>query len=316
MSKYISQRLLLLGPTLLGVSVIIFGLLRLMPGDVATTLLSEGGNYSPEAAQRLRHQLRLDDPVLKAYPRWIGDVLTGNFGKSLYTGRPVIADLKKRLPVTAELATLTLLLSMATGMTIGAAAALGRGRRIDGIIRVLISLGLALPTFLTGTLLIVLPARWFGYVPQATYVSFWAGPLSHLRIMLAPVLALSLFSWASVAKMTRTSLLDVLRMDYVRTARAKGLSERVLLIRHALRNALIPVITIFGLQLGNALAGAVIVENIFGIPGMGNLIINAAERRDYTIVQAGVLIIAAWVAIVNLLIDLTYAVINPSIGKS
>jgi peptide/nickel transport system permease protein len=310
--RYVVRRLLLALPTLFLVSVIVFALMRFMPGDVATRMV-EGHAYAPTLAA-LRADLGLDRPVHVQYLDWIGGiVLRGDFGKSYWTRQPILDEFVRRFPVTLELALLTIVVSVVLGVLIGIVSAARQDSASDYIGRVLAILALSVPYFGLAVLVVVLPSIYFKWTPVWTYVAFTTDPLENLKIMLVPALVFGVTRAGPIMRIMRSALLDVMRQDYIRTASAKGLGERPIVLRHALKNALIPVISLIGLQMPLYIGGSVIIEAIFRLPGVGLFFFEALSRLDYPVVQSVNLIIAAMVVGLNLLIDLSYAFLDPRI---
>jgi len=303
-------------PTVVGVALIVFFLLRFAPGDVADLLLAETqAANDPEVEAKIREDLGLDGSPLEQFIRWSGQVLQGDLGTSYYSARPVGDDLSERLPVTVQLGLMGLALSVLVGIPIGAISALRQDDWADYLLRGGAILFLSVPTFWLALLVLQTGREWFGWAPPARYVDLWDDPAQNLYIMITPAIILGIGLAAVQARYFRAQMLEVLRQDYIRTARAKGLHGRVVLIRHAFRNASIPVITIIGLQVPVAITGTIILEQIFLIPGVGRLLIDAARRADYPIVQAITLVIAIATVFVNLLIDLSYGVLDPRIRE-
>jgi peptide/nickel transport system permease protein len=310
--RYVLRRVALALPTLFLVSVIVFLMLRLMPGDVATRMV-EGHAYAPTLAA-LRHDLGLDRPVHVQYLDWLtGIVLRGDFGRSYWTRQPILDELVRRFPVTLELALLTILVSVVIGIAVGIVSAARQDSPADYIGRVLAILALSVPYFGLAVVVVVVPSIWFRWTPVWTYVAFSVDPLANLKIMAVPALVFGVTRAGPIMRIMRSSLLDVLRQDYIRTAWSKGLSERRIVVRHALRNALNPVISLIGLQIPLYIGGSVIIEAIFRLPGVGLFFFDALSKLDYPVVQSVNLIVAALVVGLNLLIDLTYAVLDPRI---
>jgi peptide/nickel transport system permease protein len=313
MHKYIIRRLLLAIPVLLLASLIVFGLMRVMPGDALTALMAESGNVSARELQKLRKDLGLDLPYYEQYLIWLWQMVSLNPGYSIFTSEPIPVALKKSIPVTIELALLAMILGLVIAIPIGVLSATQQDKATDYVGRLVAISGLSLPDFWLGTLVITFAAIWFGWIPPLGYVSVWESPWTNLQQFLLPAAVLGFRLSAATMRMTRSTLLEVLREDYVRTAWAKGLGERVIIYKHALKNALIPVVTIIGGQLGTLLAGTVIVETIFALPGMGRLTVEAILYRDYPIVQTNVMLVAGTLVTLNLLVDLTYAWLDPRI---
>ncbi|HWN13825.1 MAG TPA: ABC transporter permease [Candidatus Dormibacteraeota bacterium] len=312
MKRYVLRRVLLAVPTLFLVSVMVFALMRFMPGDVATRMV-EGHAYAPTLAA-LRHDLGLDRPVHTQYLDWIGGiVLRGDFGHSYWTRQPILDEFGRRFPVTLELALLTILVSVVLGVVIGIVSAARQDSAADYLGRVLAILALSVPYFGLAVLVVVLPSIYFKWTPVWTYVAFTVDPLENLKIMLVPALVFGVTRAGPVMRIMRSALLDVLRQDYIRTAWSKGLAERPIILCHALKNAMIPVISLIGLQMPLYIGGSVIIESIFRLPGVGLFFFEALTRLDYPVVQSVNLIIAAMVVGLNLLIDLSYAFLDPRI---
>lgn len=312
MKPYVLRRLALAVPTLFLVSVLVFALMRMMPGDVATRMV-EGHAYAPTLAA-LRHDLGLDRPVHVQYLDWIGGiVLRGDFGRSYWTRQPILEEFVRRFPVTLELALLTILVSVVIGITVGVMAAVRQDTAADYIGRVLSILALSIPYFGLAVVVVVLPSIYFKWTPVYTYVRFTVDPLENLKIMLVPALVFGVTRAGPIMRIMRSALLDVLRQDYIRTAWSKGLSERAIVLRHALKNAMIPVISLVGLQMPLYIGGSVIIESIFRLPGVGLFFFEALGKLDYPVVQSVNLIIAAMVVGLNLAIDLSYAFLDPRI---
>ena len=313
MYKYTLRRFMLAVPVLLLSSLIVFGLMRVMPGDALTALMGESGNIGEKELQKLRHDLRLDLPYYEQYLLWLWQMVSLRPGDSIFTGEPITTSLAKSIPVTLELAALAMILGLAVAIPIGVLSATRQDSAPDYVGRVVAVSGLSLPDFWLGTLVITFAAIWFHWIPAIGYVSFWESPLRNLQQFLLPAAVLGYRLAAATMRMTRSTVLEVLREDYVRTAWAKGLEGRIVVYKHALKNALIPVVTIVGGQLGVLLAGTVIVETIFALPGMGRLTVEAILFRDYPVVQTNVMLVAGTLVTLNLLVDLTYAWLDPRI---
>jgi peptide/nickel transport system permease protein len=310
--QYVLRRAVLAVPTLFLVTVIVFGMMRLMPGDVVTRMV-EGHAYAP-TLDALRKDLGLDRPIYVQYVEWIGNILLrGDFGRSYWTRQPIWDEFARRFPVTLELAVLTILVSVAIGILVGIVSAVRQDSAADYVGRVFSILALSVPYFGLAVLVVVLPSILFKWTPVWTYVSLTADPLSNLKIMIVPALIFGVTRAGPIMRIMRSALLDVLRQDYIRTAWSKGLSERAIVLRHALKNALIPVITLVGLQMPLYIGGSVIMEAIFRLPGVGLFFFEALTRLDYPVVQSVNLIIAALVVGLNLAIDLAYAFLDPRI---
>jgi peptide/nickel transport system permease protein len=313
MHKYIIRRFLLAIPVLLLSSLIVFGLMRVMPGDALTALMAESGNVSERELQKLRKDLGLNLPYYEQYLIWLWQMVSLNPGYSIFTSEPIPVALKRSIPVTIELALLAMILGLVIAIPVGVLSATRQDKPSDYVGRLVAISGLSLPDFWLGTLVITFAAIWFSWIPPLGYASVWESPWTNLQQFLLPAAVLGFRLSAATMRMTRSTLLEVLREDYVRTAWAKGLGERVIIYKHALKNALIPVVTIVGGQLGTLLAGTVIVETIFALPGMGRLTVEAILYRDYPIVQTNVMLVAGTLVTLNLLVDLTYAWLDPRI---
>ena len=316
MHKYVIRRLLLSVPVLLLSSLIVFGLMRVMPGDALTALMGESGNVSPKDLQKLRMDLGLDRPYHEQYAIWVWQMVSLDPGLSIFTSEPIPVALKKAIPVTLELATLAIILGLSIAIPVGVLSATRQDTMSDYAGRVVAVSGLSMPEFWIGTLVITFAAIWFNWIPPIGYVSLWDSPWKNLQQFLVPAAILGFRLSAATMRMTRSTVLEVLREDYVRTAWAKGLAGKIVVYKHALKNALIPVVTIVGGQLGTLLAGTVVVETIFALPGMGRLTVEAILYRDYPIVQTNVMLVAATLVTLNLIVDLTYAWLDPRIRYS
>ncbi len=314
MSRYVLRRLLLLAPTLLGISVLVFALMRLIPGDVVQVMLGTEAQLGPEQRETLYRLLGLDASLPVQYLRWLGALLRGDLGVSLRTAEPVAAIIAGRLPVTLELAVLAAALSWTVAVPLGVLAALRR-RGLPALVAHVIGLvGLSVPSFWLATMLLLVTSLYFRWQPAgAEWVSPFRAPLTNAQQVLLPVLSLSGALVAVVMRMTRSAMLEVLGQDYIRTARAKGVAEPGVLVRHASKNAAIPVVTVMGVQVGYLLGGAVVVEVIFGLPGLGWMILNGIYQRDYPVVQGGVLFVGVLFVLVNLAVDVAYAYLDPRI---
>lgn len=311
MTQYVARRVLAIVPVLFGISVLVFVLVHLIPGDVAQILL--GTQATQEQIETLRRTYGLDRPLPLQYADWLSHVVRGDFGVSLRTSRPVLPDLVSRFGVTVQLTMLSMLIALLVAIPLGVASAANRGRRSDAISRVVALLGLSIPNFWLGTMLILFVSVVLKWLPPPGFVSLLDNPWLAIQTLILPSLALGTAVAAFIMRMVRSSLLEVLRQDYIRTAHAKGLGEQVVLYRHALKNAFIPVLTVIGVQIGYLLGGAVIIESIFSLPGMGRFLLDSINNRDYSIVQGGVLFIALIFSVVNLLVDLVYGWLDPRI---
>ncbi len=311
--RYLIRRLLAGFAGLVGVSVVIFILVRLLPGDIVDILAGTEGRVSPEQRQAVLREFGLDQPWPVQYVLWVRNMVTGNFGWSFRTGQPVGTLLASRLPLTIELAILSVAGSIMIGLPLGILAATFRDRRAQLATQLLGLAGLSVPGFWVAMILIIVASFGFGWLPPLIFVKPWENPWLNLQQMALPALSLSLGLGAVLLRMTRSALLEVLGEEYVKVARAKGLAERAVVLRHALRNALIPVVTVIGLQLGYLLGGVVITEQVFGLPGIGWTLINAVYQRDYPVVQGAVMLIAVSFMALNLLVDLVYTAVDPRI---
>ncbi|SER17345.1 peptide/nickel transport system permease protein [Faunimonas pinastri] len=302
------KRLALIVYTLLIVSVVVFGITQVLPGDAAQSVLGE--NATPAALAALRVKLGLDQPVLVQFAHWLGGVLHGDFGTSIRTGQPVGPMMFTALGRSLILTVLSLALMLVIAVPLGILAALRRGRAADVGVGLISYLGVSVPEFVTATVLLIVLADWLQLLPATGYVPLAEHPIEGLKHLVLPVLTVSLVLVAHVSRMVRSEMVDVLHSDYVRAARLKGLPERVVLVRHALRNALIPVVTIVALDVGYVLGGIIVVEEIFALPGIGRQLIVAIESRDLPAIQAGALIMAATYAVANLIADMVCALLD------
>jgi peptide/nickel transport system permease protein len=313
-TRYVVRRVFQVVPVVFGLSVAVFLMLRLIPGDVVDVILGTEGAASPERLAQIRRMFGLDRPYHEQYLDWAGGIVTGDFGRSIRTSRPILPDILARFPVTLQLTGLAMLVSLALAIPLGVLSAVRRYTRADTLVRVIGLLGLSIPNFWLATMLILFVSTyWRGVLPTSGYVYPSQDLLGSFRSVLLPALALGAANMAILMRMTRSSMLEVLRQEYVTTARAKGLVERAVVYRHTLRNALIPVITVAGVQVGYLLGGAIIVEQIFSLPGVGTLILNGITQRDYPVVQAGVMFVATSFVLVNLAVDILYAYLDPKI---
>jgi peptide/nickel transport system permease protein len=313
MYKYVLRRGFMAVPVLVLSSLIVFGLMRVMPGDALTALMAESGYVGDKEIKKLRKDLGLDLPYYQQYAMWVWQMVSLNPGDSIFTNEPIPVALKKAIPVTLELATLAMILGLAIAIPVGIISATRQDTASDYVGRVVAVSGLSVPDFWLGTLAITFAALWFHWIPPIGYVSLWESPWRNLQQFLLPAAVLGFRLSAATMRMTRSTVLEVLREDYVRTAWAKGLAGRIVVYKHALKNALIPVVTIVGGQLGVLLAGTFVVEVIFALPGMGRLTVEAILYRDYPVVQTNVMLVAGTLVTLNLLVDMTYAWLDPRI---
>jgi peptide/nickel transport system permease protein len=302
-------------PTLLGAVTLIFVLMRLLPGDVALYILGSGesSEVNKQALQQIRQDLGLDQPLIVQYGQWLWGAVRMDFGNSYWTRQPVIEELKRRYPITANLAVMSLLVGTLIAIPIGVLSAVRQDTLADYAARIFVISGLSLPNFWLAILIILGLVHYFRWLPPLDYAPFWVDPWLNLKQLAFPALATGYRLSAIGARMTRSSILEVLRDDYVRTARAKGLQEYVIVLKHALRNALLPVVTIIGLELLTLFGGLVVIETVFTIPGIGRYLVDAITHRDYPSVQALVFVISLFVVTVNLLVDIVYGFLDPRI---
>jgi len=305
------RRLLSAIPVLFIVSLISFGLMRLIPGDPAASIA--GPSATPAQIDQLRRDLGLDEPLLMQLVHYYQGLLQGDFGKSLLLGKGVLAATLERLPVTIGLSLYALVLTLLIGVTSGIIAALRQNTWIDQVAMMIAMLGISIPNFFLGLLMIIFFAVQLGWLPSGGYVPFSQDPLGWLRSTTMPAISLALLQAGLLARITRSGMLEVLRQDYVRTARAKGLPERQVILKHALANALIPIVTVVGIIISLLLSGAVVTEALFSLPGMGQLLTQAVLSRDYPMVQGGLLLVTTFLVVVNILVDILYALIDPRV---
>ena len=311
MREYLLKRVLLIVPTLFLVSILVFMLMHMRSGDVVIQML-EGYAYA-ETVEALRRELGLDKPLHEQYLAWMGGVLQGDLGRSLWTKEPILLEFARRFPVTLELTFLTILVSVTFGIGVGMLSAVRQETWIDYLGRVVAILALAVPYFWLAILVVVLPAIYWRWTPLWTYVPLSTDALENLKIMIFPALVFGVSRAGPIMRITRSAMLEVQRQDYIRTAWAKGLPERSVILRHAIKNALIPVVSIIGLQIHFYLGGTVIIESIFRLPGMGSFFFEALIRRDFPVVQSVNLIVASFALLLNLMVDFSYAYLDPRI---
>ena len=314
MWRYVLQRLLALIPVVFIVSIVTFAFIHLLPGDPVVALMGpEAGNASPERIQARRHELGLDRALVVQYVDWVGSAVRGDLGVSAVTNQKVSEALSDRFPVTLHLALASLLVAVIIAVPAGITSAYRRNTPLDRVLTILALTGVAMPSFWLGILLILLFAVQFQWLPPSGFVSITTDPLECLRHLVLPAIALGTVQSAVIMRQVRSSLLEVLREDYVRTARAKGLNERKVIAGHALRNAMLPVVTVVGIQVSALLGGSVVVETVFAMPGLGRYAVDAIFIRDYPVVQAVVLVTALIVVLSSLMTDLSYALLDPRI---
>ncbi len=311
--RYLARRALWTVVALLGVSVLIFFLVRLLPGNIVDIIAGTEGQLSRAQRTAVLREFGLDRPLPVQYVLWLGNMLRGELGWSFRTGQPVAALILSRVPLTVELALLAILGVAFVAIPRGVAASVSRSLRVRTLVQFVGVLGLSMPNFWIAILLIIGASSLFGWLPAIIFVSPWSDPWTNLQQMFLPVLSLALGLSAVVVRMTRSSMLEVLGQDFIRVARAKGLSTRAVLLRHTLRNALVPIVTVLGLQTGFLLGGVVITEQIFGLPGLGWTLLNGVYQRDYPVVQGTVMVFAVTFVLVNLLVDLLYTCLDPRI---
>jgi len=310
-SGYLIRRFFLMLVTLFGISVVIFVMLRLVPGNITDIIFDSAGFVNPKQKQRIERELGLDQPIVTQYARWIGGLARGDLGYAYVSEKPAIREIAPRIPVTAKLAGLALVFSTLIGVTLGVLSAVRQDTTLDYVLRVVSLSGLSLPSFWLGLLILMACVQWFGWIPiyRSTPESFW----KELGLLAIPAAAVGFRSSALVMRLTRSSMLEVLRQDYVRTARAKGASERSVNYRHALANALLPVVTIVGIEAAFLIGGLIVTETVFNIPGVARFLVEAIRWRDYPIVQNLVMFIALVVVLVNFIVDMLYVALDPRI---
>ncbi|MCB4919506.1 ABC transporter permease [Brucella intermedia] len=313
--NYLTRRLLTFPLVMLGVSILVFVAIRLVPGDSITAMLgTEAGLLTPEQRQALAQYFGIDQSWTTQYWRWLGDVLQGNLGVSVTFGKPVLTVILERFPLTLQLASMSMFIALLVGLPAGVYAATRNEKISDLAVRIFAMIGQSTPSFVLGLLFIYILSAGFGVLPaMGEFTPFWVNPWQNFLQMILPALTLGFAFAASVTRISRSAMLDVLSDDYVRTARSKGASARSVIWRHALPNALIPVVTLSGVEFGYLLGGAVLVEQIYALPGLGRMVLDAILQRDYALVQGSILFIAFNFMIVNLLVDLLYVALDPRI---
>jgi peptide/nickel transport system permease protein len=312
MGRYVVHRILLMIPTLFGVAVLVFFLLRLAPGDPVQVMM-EGANVPQHVIDAERARLGLDQPPHVQFVRWFGDVLRGDFGVSMWTGRPVMYEIGIRLELSLQVAIMATLLAILLAVPLGTLAAIFRDTWIDHAVRVFSIAGLAVPSFWLGMIIILLLLTYFAWIPPLTFTPFFEDPWRNLSQLIWPALAVGYRYSAVAMRMMRSSILEVLQEDYVRTARAKGVYERLVVARHAMRNAMLPVVTVIGLEFAFLIGGLVVTEQVFNLNGIGRLFVHAVARGDYNMIQALVLLVAVFFVLINFVIDMLYALLDPRI---
>ena len=319
MRAYVIKRLLLFVPTLLLVSILAFSIMRILPGDPAVVILvgeSGEGHFTEEELNALRKRLGTDKPLHEQYGRWIWGVVQLDFGESFWRNRPVTEDLKFRFPVTLQLTIMAVIMSLIVAVPIGVLSAVRQDTWADHGSKIFTVTGVAMPSFWVGILVVFMLSEVFSWVPPLGYAFLWEEPVKNLKQLVFPAIALGYFNLAFTARVTRSAMLEVMREDYIRTARAKGLRELIVLMRHALKNAVLPVITVSGFQFAALLGGAVLIEKVFLVPGIGQSLLEAINHRDFNVIQAIIMVSATIILALNLVIDLLYGWINPRVRYS
>ena len=315
MLRYLIHRLMLMIPTLIGVAILVFFLLRLMPGDpVATMLMGDGGaNVPAHVLEAERARLGLDKPIYVQFLKWFGGVLQGDFGYSMWTGKSVVHEIGIRLELSMQVAVMATILAILLALPLGTLSAIYKDTWIDHSIRMFSIAGLAVPSFWLGMIIILLLLNYFSWIPPLTFTPFFEDPWLNLTQLIWPALAVG-YRYSSVAtRMMRSSILEVMQEDYIRTARAKGVFERLVIARHAMRNAMLPVVTVIGLEFAFLIGGLVVTEQVFNLNGIGKLFVQAVARGDYTLIQGLVLLVAVFFVLINFVIDLMYGFLDPRI---
>lgn len=314
MRQYLLKRILVVIPTLLGVAVLIFLLMRVVPGDIAELKhAGEGGAVSKEVIQKERELLGLDKPLGHQFGAWLWDLFRGDFGVSMWTGRPVLYEISIRFQLSLQVALMATSLAVLLSIPLGTLAALKQDTWVDYVIRVFSIAGLATPSFWLGIIMILSLLVFFGWLPPMEYSPFWENPWANLSQLIWPTLAIGYRYSAMIMRMTRSSVLEVLREDYIRTARAKGLKEKLIVIRHALKNAMLPVVSVIGLELAFLIGGMVVTEQVFNLNGLGRLLVQSIEQRDYTMPQSLVLLTAVFFILMNFIADILFAWLDPRV---
>ena len=315
MRQYALKRIGLIIPTVLLVTIIVFTVMRLIPGDPALVILSEGdASFTQEELEALRKELGTNRPIVTQYLEWVGGLAVGDLGESYWRrGTDVWTLLGPRIPITIQLAVMAIVIAVVFAVPLGVVSAIKPDSVLDYAARIITMGGISLPTFFAGILVVLLLSRGFGWLPPLGYSDIWEDPWTNLRQMFLPALALGFYDMAFIARVTRSSMMEIIREDYMRTARAKGLAERIVLVRHGLKNAVLPILTISGWQFGRLFGGTVIIERIFQVPGIGQLLIETVFQRDFPTIQAIIIVVAVSIVIINLLVDLLYGLLDPRI---
>ena len=315
MGRYTVKRIALFIPTVLLVTLIAFVVMRVIPGDPAIAILEgdSGGQYSMQDLADLRAKLGTDRAIAVQYLEWIGGVVKGDFGDSLWFESSVMTELGDRIPVTVELAILSIIMAVVVAVPLGIVSAIRPDSPVDYAARIFTLVGIVIPNFLVAVFMMLILLLVFNWLPSLGYVDLWDDPVRNLTQLFFPALALALYEMAFIARVTRSSMMEIIREDYMRTARSKGLTEVVVLFRHGLKNAILPILTISGWQFGRLFGGTVVIETIFLIPGMGRILIEAVQHRDLPLLQAGIVIIGMAIVTINLMVDLLYGWLDPRI---
>jgi peptide/nickel transport system permease protein len=314
MLRYVVNRLLLMIPTLLGVAVLTFFVLRIVPGDIVEVKLrADGGNVTQEVIEQERHRLGLDRPLVTQFGDWMKGLVTFDLGTSMWTGRPVSEEIALRFELSIQVAIMATLVAMLVAIPLGTASALFKDTWIDYVVRVVTIAGLAVPSFWLGMIIILSLLYFFNWLPPITYTPLYVDPVANLSQLIWPALAVGYRYAAVVARMVRSSVIEVMKEDYIRTARAKGVFERLVVSRHAMRNALLPAITVIGLEFAFLIGGLVVTEQVFNLNGIGRLFVQSVSRNDFILIQAMVMLIAVIYIVVNMAVDLLYAAVDPRI---
>lgn len=314
MRQYAAKRVGLFFPTVLLITIIVFVIMRLLPGDVCLAILSDGeGNFTQAELQECRVELDMDKNLAFQYFDWIGGVFQGDFGDSLWFKASVMEELGERIPVTIELAVFAMLMATVVAVPLGILSAIKPDSWLDYLARTFTLAGISIPNFLAALLLVLFLIRVFDWLPPLGYEKLWENPGLNLQQMVFPAVALAFYEMAFIARVTRSSMMEIIREDYMRTARSKGLSESVVLLRHGLKNAFLPVLTTSGWIFARLFGGTVIIETIFLVPGMGRILIESIFQRDYTMIQAEIVIIGVFIVLINLVVDLMYGWLDPRI---
>jgi peptide/nickel transport system permease protein len=313
--SFLALRVVSLVPILLGVSVLVFSMQHLVPGDIVDIVSADLSQHDRNAAARLRRELRLDRPIVEQYVLWIGDAAQGNLGRSFVSGKPVAGEILRRVPVNLELAALAIAFALGLGIPIGVVSAVRRDSWTDAGIRMGAVLGYSIPNFWVATLTVLVGSLWLPRLPILQYVSFTEDPFRNLLLLAIPSFVLSLTVLPLIVRMVRASMLENLQLDYVRTARAKGLAERYVVFRHVLANSLIAVLNVTGVQVGALIGGLVLTEEIFILPGLGRLLLDSIQKRDFPVVTGVILVLATAFVTINLFVDLLHGVLDPRVRR-